>query len=179
MTQKFAQPEVKEVVVGLSDEHLHSLYNFLNGSELPFNCAYHKWSKTQTFTQPNESLIADNLALAKELEELKAHRFQPNWDNAPADAVEYSVFEYYTTKAGHTCRSGTLALVERPTPPAPKVEAGQTWKYKGMHYTVGLLSKFKVDSEWVDSVNYISDDSGDCYTRTVEDFLAKFERVQP
>jgi hypothetical protein len=71
-----AQPKEKEVVVGLSDEQIHDFY--LQYHETDFIRRYKEWAKTKTFVQPNESLIADNLALAKELEQLKAQQWQPN-----------------------------------------------------------------------------------------------------
>jgi hypothetical protein len=100
---------------------------------------------------------------------LNQQQFQPNWDDAPHDAVEYSVFEYYTTKEGHTCSSSTLALIERPAQPAQKVEVGQVWKYMNIEFEVS-----KIVDYFVTCIN----ENGLNWQGTMTDFLEKFEQVQ-
>lgn len=92
-TQTFAQPEIKEVVVGLTDEQVERLQIELNLEGGWWYKKIQDWLKTQTFAQ---SYKTDGFAemqleecgyeyrkLQSELEQLKTQQFTPDWDNAP------------------------------------------------------------------------------------------------
>ncbi len=209
-TQNLVKPEVKEITVGLSDEQINDLAVCMRWEVgCREGIAFLSWLKTQTFAQSqlfepvvlglSDEQVDDILNLfsydsdeyleyAKKLGDYlktqtftRPQYFYPSWDIIPSHVDEVEIVMNY-------CQDGMilddesnfLISYKRPKPPAPKVEVGQVWKYKGNHYTVGLLSTLKVinTTEWVSCVNYISDNSGNCYTRTLEDFLAKFEQVQ-
>ena len=101
-TQTFTQPEVKEVVVGLSDEQVDLLGCLLYPASKTFErareCygyqnAIRDFLKTQTFTQQYrtdgfaemqlEECGIEYRALKEELEQLKSQQFMPDWNTAP------------------------------------------------------------------------------------------------
>jgi hypothetical protein len=121
------------------------------------------WAKTQTFAQ--------------------SEPFQPNWNDVPKGTEFIRIVTEYADK-NHRAISASeiLAQFERPTPPAPKVEVGQVWRYvsegkSGDDYTINTLTRMKIGEDWVDAVSYFQMLGDTIYTRTIEDFLAKFERV--
>ena len=162
------------------------------------------WLKTQTFVQP-ASLSEDVAeiyalesevkskelyinALEKELEQLKSQQLKPNWDDAPKESKYCRIYMEFQDKNYHTLKSNVEPLeFERPTPPAPKVEVGQVWEYKSISYVVISTGKVKRSTvefgdEWLDCITYAnetvnSDKPITYYTRTLDDFLAKFARV--
>ena len=142
--------------------------------------------------------------LKTELEQLKSSQLKPNWDDAPDWAnwlaqdkngvwtwfenkplVELVhgkfVSNYPVARFGKASdvKSWQQTLEQRPTPPAPQVEVGQVWSYDNKKYYVDSVGKLKSNDElWIDCVTYRSLIDGHFYTRTLEDFLAKFERVE-
>jgi hypothetical protein len=120
--------------------------------------AVENWLKTQTFAQ--------------------LQQFGPSWDDAPKDAVKASVFVQFYDKDNVSLQfRRDLSNFERPKPPVPVVEVGQVWRYKDYNYTISSVGRLKITDAWLDSVCYKTD-SGIFYTRTLSDFLAKFEQVQ-
>jgi hypothetical protein len=77
------------------------------------------------------------------------------------------------------------SLQQRPKPPALAVEVGQVWrcidgKKSDSDYCIKSLGSVKVNEEWKDSVTYLKslvEPNSRQFTRTLEDFLDKFERV--
>lgn len=112
----------------------------------------------------------------KELKQLKAQVFQPDWGDAPDDAEEVCITAHWADKDSNIIKSKILFQEQRAIPPAPKVEVGQVWEYKNCEYIVTCCGKLKQGNDWVESVTYFL--GGDTYTRTLSDFLAKFEQVQ-
>lgn len=174
-TQTFAQPEVKEVVVGLSDEQL---IDFLDDDEAGnwstpsgFIAAYRKWAKTQTFAQSKQ--------------------FEPDWDDAPAWANYlaqdanggwgfYSVKPFINSHGvlANRCNAQHYAPCDLVTPtiqkrpkPAPQVEVGQVWS--------GTASFFEVTIIGINSTLLVYQDnkSKNFSSHEILDFVTKFERV--
>ena len=146
----------------------------------------------------------DNLNM--ELEQLKSQQFTPNWEDAPEWANwlaqdKSGAWFWHIEKPcprdtgncswiGGRYQSATKlnknwqqTLQERPKP-TPQVEVGQVWKcLKTLNeYVIQHLGITKIGEKWVESVTYIYDyseyEDKEIYTRTMSDFLAKFERVQ-
>ena len=158
-TEWLEQNLPEPIVVGLSDEQIGIFGECFDYSRSADDAEIQLtgFLKTETFAQPQ--------------------KFTPNWDDAPRDAVEYSVIEYYTTKEGNTCKSVTLHEEQRPKP-TPQV--GQVWKHvkNGTDYTIRILGGlYKNDKDWEECITYQSNASDDFYTRTLTDFLSRFERV--
>jgi hypothetical protein len=146
------------------------------------------------------TLWNEKYEIEDELEQLKLQQFQPNWDDVPENANFITVdndgmtawheLEPYIEEAmdawGSDGENGIIfntkrQVFKRPKPPATTVEVGQVWMHNsktGCDYFVTTIGKFK-DShdECVDSVTYHSKVSDRYYTRTRDDFLAKFQRV--
>jgi hypothetical protein len=59
-----------------------------------------------------------------------------------------------------------------------EVDVGQVWKHKESKYFIDSIGQLKHCDLWVDCVTYRDVDNGKTYTRGLNDFLAKFERVQ-
>lgn len=195
-TQTFAEPQIKQVPVGLSDEQRYSVCQLFakNPDEFRYYVGYLRdYLDTQTFTQPSEAFKAameevhirdEEIAQLKDkLEQLKSQQFQPNWNDAPADAVEYAVFEYYTTKEGKSSKGETLHLEQRPKPtPQPQVEVGQVWKHEGEEYEVFNIIHVLVGDEWKEGIQCKSKRK-DRYEEhayvgiPTPNFISKFERV--
>jgi len=161
-TQNFTQPEVKETVVGLSDEQVDEILIVFNK---PLNGHYARYFKnyleTKTFPQPNQ--------------------FEPNWDDAPPNTTCATVKVHYFDLEDTNIGWKTLSQVKRPQP-TPKVEVGQVWKYANdreyVIETVGRLKNYENGGDaWFSCVTYRSLDDDEIYTRILFDFLAKFERV--
>jgi hypothetical protein len=211
-TQTLAQPEVKEVPVGLSDEQARELLRFYDNSQNESSTrieTYHEWAKTKNFAHYNnegkvygldgsvtdykadyESVAGSFVSLKEECLKLKAQQWQPNWDDAP-DAVSATVFIDYRNEKNVSVRcKDVLAVNFKPTPPEPRVEVGQVWlcaKNKN-HYIIKriktLEGEVKVNSgEWVKNLVLVTywlqekEQEPKEYTRTLEDFLAKFELI--
>ena len=61
--EDFAQPEVKEVVVGLSDEQVNAFacyYGLSTTEQSKLRCELKKWQKTQTFAQPEPVVVGSS-----------------------------------------------------------------------------------------------------------------------
>ena len=151
-TQTFAQPEVREVPVGISDEQAYDLskmVNNLNGSaneaEIAHSILY--WLEHQIFTQPSEAFKAameeihirdEEIArlerlnqslhdsLVDSLEQLKAQQFTPDWSAAPASAVTCQVVKYFLDDKNNQVDSEILKIEFRPK---PTVKVGQVWRH--------------------------------------------------
>lgn len=178
--QTFTQ-EVQAVAVGLSDEQVNSLFEYFpyKATKEDFIEGYNTWAKTQTFTQPEQ--------------------FTPSWDDAPSWANWVAQdgdgqWQWYNKKpvaecgcwASHkgnydsargTIKTWQQTLQERPKP-TPVVTVGETWIHTktGNKYYVDGFCQSKINDEWVKSVMYHV--GGARYTRTLDDFIAKFEKVQ-
>ena len=86
------------------------------------------------------------------------------------------------------CRD-ILQQRERPKP-TPCVEVGQVWRYKiGTYVVTGIeriKGKTKIGDEWIEGLELVHYHAGssllsidfEAFTRTLSDFLAKFEQVQ-
>lgn len=157
------QPE--PVVVGLSDEQVYEISRC--ACEIGFDVGrtsiqniidiVSNYLKTQTFTQLKQ--------------------FTPNWDDAPF-AVEFQLRKVWISAQGNELEELPICFY-RPKP-TPQVEVGQVWKNhnNGKNYKILMLGKLKESGVWLDAVTYGSaDDNYYYYTRTLSDFLAKFERM--
>jgi hypothetical protein len=183
-------PTIEPVVVGLSDEQVEGFMIFWADSpSSDYIGLYKEWAKTQTFTQ---SRVFTDSEIQQKYQELyddyqsllvDNQQFQPNWDNdAPQEAEVLVLTSTWLNKSRQRVGEITSQKFDRPKPPAPTVEVGQVWMHNtktGCDYIVTTIGNFK-DShdECVDSVTYHSKVSDRYYTRTRDDFLAKFERVQ-
>jgi hypothetical protein len=134
----------------------------------------------QKFAQPAEYAkhTIDNLAaeLRKCHKIIKAQQFQPNWDDAPADAEIYQISYVWLDEGGTFVDGNVLNEFKRPTPPAPKVEVGQVWKSSD-GIRVEILGLGFANNEETVCIKFFS--SQILIIRTLSDFLAKFEQVQP
>lgn len=159
------------------------------------------WAKTQTFAQPDEELqdkyedlYVDYQSLLVDKLQLEKAQFTPDWSTAPewanwtamdkngawhwyqsepelgADGIwgAYVMTDKYTEVIFKGIES---SLQQRPTPPTPKVEAGQTWKQECFEVKVIGVNNIVVAYQGVRNM--------DIETTDIRDFLAKFERVQP
>jgi hypothetical protein len=171
---------VKEITVpvGLSNEQiLGFISEWFNSDDIDAIEVYKEWAKSQTFAQP----VVGN----------SDTRFSPDWDDAPKSATSCQVKRVWLDALGIPVEFKVLIDEQRPTPPAPKVEVGQVWKYKNSTYVVTgierIKGKTKIGTEWVDDLELVHYHRGtnlvsiefQAYTRTMEDFLTKFEQVQP
>lgn len=186
----FEQNPIEPVVVGLTDEQAYELVLKMCGSNetvkaLKTDVLVREYLKTQTFAQPIEfsnvelmdsyqGLMGDFEALSKELEQLKEQQFQPNWDDAPDEAVIARIWVEYVNKHNVSLvHREILAQYERPKPLVPKVEVGQVWKDS----TWGLYVEItNVDND-CDCIRALCFENAnlDIATSTL---LAKFELVQ-
>jgi hypothetical protein len=147
----FEQNPIKPTVVGLTDEQVEGFMSFWSDSpSSDYIGLYKEWAKTQTFAQSR--VFTDSEIQQKYME------LYDDYQSLLLDKKEF----------------------KRPKP-APTVEVGQVWMHNsktGCDYFVTTIGKFK-DShdECVDSVTYHSKVSDRYYTRTRDDFLAKFQRV--
>jgi hypothetical protein len=184
--QTFTAPEVKEVPVGLSDEQIDGLIQHFKDEGILQNKLNHAWVikdylKTQAFAIPEvqpvsalssayQCLLADNLALAKELKQLKAQQFTPDWSKIDDDStIDGCKIDLVWTCCGGLIERETLTTFERPTPPAPRVEVGQVWGFHGSSVEIVMVTEFQIVMKSIETGNLSIDD--------IEDFLAKFERV--
>ena len=161
--KELEQNQIAPVVVGLSDEQLKDFYvsGFDWTSAHSFIKTYKEWEKTQTFAQSNV--------------------FEPNWGNAPAESVGVQIIlDFYDRRHQSVRCSDVIATIPRPKPTL-QVEAGQVWVHHtgtGFDYIVESIGMFNdVGNNQVDSVTYKSKASNNFYTRTMSDFISKFERV--
>jgi hypothetical protein len=144
--------EVKEAPVGLSDEQIQSLVDYYTYCDSDMFNTIKEWAKTQTFAQPQP--------------------FQPNWDDAPAGAEIYQISYVWLDKGGKWIYGNVLDEIKRPAPPAPKVEVGQVWRHINMGFAVTV-----VDVEYGIEFLFVGDENLHGDVDTVDNFLAKFERV--
>ena len=170
------QNPIKPTVVGLSDDQILGLEKYLNSEreQNTFRDAIRDWLKTQTFTQSR--VFTDSEIQQKYIELyddyqsllIDKQQFQPNWDDAPDNAVFCDViFRFFDDYAKPVHEEPLLMTVARPKPPAPVIEAGQVWK---SNYSVEILG--------VDTViRYRHENDVCCTAEGIEDFLARFERV--
>jgi hypothetical protein len=186
-TQTFTTPEVKEVPVGLSDEQVNGLIQHFKDEGILQNKLNHAWVikgylKTQAFAIPEvqpvsalssayQCLLEDNLALAKELEQLKAQQFTPDWNIIPIYVDEVEIVMNYCQGGMIDDDSNFLISYKRPTPPAPKVEIGQVWRLNNSESRVEVLL-IRGDNVAVDGL-----DVGGLAVYEIADFVAMFERV--
>jgi hypothetical protein len=155
--QKFSLPEVKEVPVGLSDSQVKSLAKHLKddctrGEKMLMSGLVSKWLKTQAFAQLQSPV--------------------PNWDYAPKEAMLARTWLEWLDKDFNSIKNReVLAQVERPIPPAPKVEVevGQIWISGATR--VSIIAKNDDDIVFQNQLH----NGFDVYS--IEDFTAKFERV--
>lgn len=203
--EEWFEQNPQEPVVGLTDEQCDIFGGIIDDEEgTNYVGKYLKeWLKTQDFAEPctcgiNLGEVRDNLHkdflsvcrernnLQDELEQLKAQQFQPNWDDAPDRAVNRQITHCWYDALGIPLEYKILLDEQRPKPPAPKVEVGQTWKYtkSGKLYIILALGDMKSEDDeavcfpdWVDSVTYRCNESNRVFTRTLDDFLDKFEQV--
>ena len=106
-------------------------------------------------------------------------QFEFSWDDAPKRADEVSVSVNWH-KDGVLLESKELFSEQRPKP-TPQVEVGQVWKHSNdCNYQIDSLgeTKFNDNAGWIDCVTYRSLETGRFYTRPLEDFLVKFEKVK-
>jgi hypothetical protein len=94
------QQEVKEVTIGLSDEQIYNLYDWLANAEYGFVAAYKEWAKTQTFTQSSEAFKAAmeevhirNEEIAQLKEELEQLKLQQEVKEVPVGLSDEQVDE--------------------------------------------------------------------------------------
>lgn len=198
ITEWLGQNTIEPVVVGLSDEQVKFLADHLKndctrGEKMDMPRLISRWLKTQTFALPVEfsneelvdsyqSLYEDFRKVSKELEQLKRHQFEPNWDDAPEWANwlaqnsngQWKWFRcnpyknndnWYSTHNSANASESTnwqQTLQERPKP-TPQVEAGQIWRCisNQQDYIVGeittLEGETKVNNDkWEKDVSLIS-----------------------
>ena len=194
-TQTFAQPEAKEAPVGLSDEQICELADYISDADYEHHFkskseVITEFLKTQTFADTYEdkyndlyedcqSLIVDKMLVDKELEQLKSQKFTPNWDDAPTDATLCRINRVYENEHGVMLTSKKIFREERPKP-TPTVEVGQVWKHKetGFDFVVNVFQEV-ADCYCVCAYNKPSDDSLQLnWEGNHINFLTKFEQVQ-
>ena len=214
ITEWLEQNPVEPVVVGLSDEQVHSLAYYIgNGDYDNLKWSISIWQRGQKFAQPKvkevpvglsdaqvdsyrekymslyddyQSLLVDKMIADKEIEQLKSQKFSPDWDDAPIPATEATISLSWYNRDG-TRLSGKHLFREQRPKPTPQVEVGQVWKHKHVDYIVTHIGKVKrsvveFGDGWFDCVTYINETTNEykpvsyC-TRTMDDFIAKFERV--
>jgi hypothetical protein len=167
VTQTFVQPQQFEpVVVGLSDKQVSDISeaivtNLCIGKSLWEDVSYEisRYLKTQTFVQ--------------------AQLFDPSWDIIPSRVDEVEIVMNYC-KDGMILDNGSNFLIsyKRPKPPAPKVEVDKDYYHKktrDIYTALGFIRTY-VNGGWEDYVKY-ANGNGE-YSKPIDDFLAKFERVQ-
>lgn len=209
-TQTFAQPEVKEVPVGLSEKQVKRLVAYMNVSNEPLYDDIVTFLDTQTFVQPKEvsdeelrdsyqALQEDFNRVSKELEQLKLQQFTLDWSKAPEWAnwlaqdanggwylyenkpvrgiTQWGRCDKHDAVSFHVNPEWINTLQERPKP-TPQVEFDVDYIYKNAKYSVQSVGKMRIGDDWVECVTYVNDDYSATYTRTLSDFLAKFERVE-
>ena len=182
--------------VGLSDEQsreLHAVKFSDYISYTDFHIKYFEWAKTQSFSPVEVSTneynhlvsICDNLELqlkssVDEIAQLKSQQFTPNWYDTPPFAVELQVRKVWIGEQGNELEELPISFKR----PKPTPEVGQVWQcLKTLNeYVIQHLGITKIGEKWVESVTYIYDyseyEDKEIYTRTLSDFLDKFEQVQ-
>ena len=179
------QNPIEPVVVGLSDEQLEDLvkglsiattdYQFKNRLEFA-----REWLDAQTFAKPGVG-NSDTSS---------------NWDDAWIQELSTELAGFAYSKENikslitafldkkPNLSNGSInwqqTLQERPKP-TPKVEVGQVWKHKrkGTKYEVLGFIRTYVLGEWLDYVKYEEVNGNAEFSKPQDDFLAKFEQVQP
>ena len=170
ITEWLEQNQPTPVVVGLSDDQVWELAKKILVADAEVICAtigtygeaINEYLKTQTFTQPEQ--------------------FKPDWSKLDEDStIDGCRIDLVWTCCGGLIDRETIATYERPKP-TPIVEVGQVWRYKDNDYIVESVGKVKFGDGWIDCVTYSDETVSDTkpftyYTRTLSDFLVKFERV--
>jgi hypothetical protein len=225
--------EVKETVVGLSDEQAENFIKFYWNTNANFGAdTYKEWAKTQTFATPEVKEIPIELSdsqiqeLAKIMVEaydkhwgginvgkiaaeiieflktqtfLQQHQFTSDWSTAPEWANWFaqdcdgqclwyerkptldSLFGVWKQDRGEVMfaegffKDWDKSLQQRPTPPAPKVEVGQFWRFKNSDdkgYKLVALTQ-------IEGIDYavLELKNGQYPSYDKESFFAEFERV--
>jgi hypothetical protein len=200
-TQTFTQ---KEVPVGLSDAQVGELAEVVAGVDnvARLENRIRGWLMTQKFAQPSKFLEHLYIAARNELEQIKSQFFQPNWDDAPAWAnwlaqdsnggwylyenkpvrgvAQWGRCDKRESVPFHVNPNWIETMQERPK---PQVEVGQVWKNKLDKeciinvVSIGFIADSSEKSLFANAVSYNFKSS--VYTRSLSDFLANFERVQP
>lgn len=160
ITDWFEQNPTKTAVVGFSDEQVYQVARRVceNGFDVGKTSIYeivliiYDYLKTQTFAQPKS--------------------FEPDWDDAPKEAEVLVLTPVWLNESRQRVGEITSQKFERPKPPAPVVEVGQEFKLRS-------ICGYKVISVDGDIVKYEVEANGSKLVteRTLEDFLAKFERI--
>lgn len=172
VTNWFKQNPVKPYVVGLTDNQVTDLCGFLFRSNGEKYYLITQWLKTQTFEQPttlpnvHETVIGLNarqfkhilmntrpigdFKLSEYLDSQKfdnelLHKFDADWDNAPANANGYIVLERWYDKNGTRVGGNTLYKEQRQTNLITvngfEVEDGcKDWKDGELMFVVSLES---------------------------------------
>jgi hypothetical protein len=187
--QWLEQNPVDPVVVGLSDKQVEDLSNFIqryqhrNGTVTSIE----NWLKTQTFTQQYktdgfaemqlEECGIEYRALKKEFEQLKSQQFTQNSERALIDIKHMIRSSMIQSRFGIFDK--ILDVIESVIKPTPQVTVGDIWMHKktGNKYYIDGFCKTKICDDWCKSVMYHVGDAR--YTRTLSDFVDKFEQVQP
>ena len=195
------QNQSEPVVVGLSDEQVYSLYDYLANAENGFVVAYKEWAKTQTFAQQYKTdgfaemqldeagieyrelqsrydqlggdFIALNGEYVKARNELEQLKSQ-QFDVNWDDApagANFAALEFGWYKARPNNVLRVVEIFERPKT-TPQVEVGQVWEALNMKFTVNQYVLGGRDSEVI-----CVSDNGFEYKGTLADFLAKFVYV--
>jgi hypothetical protein len=128
-----------------------------------------------------DELLKSCSAYRDELIELKSQQFEPNWDDAPENAVFCDVvFRFFDDYAKPVHDEPLLITSTRPTPPEPVVEVGMYWKLKNQQsssvFKVISIGSFNVGNEECNGVSVFGD--GTTYFYSINDFIAKFEQVK-
>jgi hypothetical protein len=158
--------QIKEVPVGLSDEQVTSLATrvavMLDIPHIKFIGQYNEWKLSQTFSHYNEGKV-----------------YEPNWDDAPEWATECRVRVHWADD-NHSTTGALLHTEQRPKPPTSIVEVGQIWKINRREYKVLAISEFSTDCiNYQKIVTYIElDNDHGALSKTLDNFLAKFDQVQ-
>jgi hypothetical protein len=203
-TKNFAQPEVKEIVVGLNDKQIIDL--FLRAPKCKdarqFKDAYKEWAKTQTFAQQEVKEIVVGLtdeqikrlsweldgkaskSSRKVIEDYlkpqtfsQSQSFEPNWDDIDSDISIVLFSENYYSENGDSKGAKSLFQYERPKPAEPTVEVGQNYKYvRESEYENGLFEIIAVLEDG--KLIVLKETSGLGYiNKSYENLIAKFYRV--
>lgn len=177
-TQTFTQPET--TVVGLSDEQVNAFacyYGLSTTEQSKLRCELKKWLNTQIFVHSEPPLSNEQVYgelyqeyqdVKKEIEQLKSQQFQPNWDESPTSATEFTVTGNWYNKNGTRLSGFHVSRIARPVV-KPTLAVGQTWKNQHGEYEIlGVNDKqvVRVDS------------AGGFMITSVETFLDNFERVK-
>jgi arsenate reductase-like glutaredoxin family protein len=203
----FVQNPIAPTVVGLSDEQMTDISNYLWKNMSIFtpqhcnNLLIH-WAKTQTFSKSevkevqvglsDEQIVSfisfqqSNKGLhyqeaykewAKTQTFAQPPQFTPNWDDAPKSATSCQVTRVWLDALGIPVEFKVLIDEQRPNPPAPSPVV-EVWQVWKEKKEPHEITIVAIGKNKIyDTICYQYTESRVIEIRCNDDFLAKFERV--